>query len=335
MHSSARDRRDPLRIGLLASAAILIGATFPVTVSAVQTGSGGAAAQTIETRGAYANVASVLRIGDRLTANVRLQQAAATSRTARTTSRDLRAFVTGLDRRLERSATALRQRQAEEAVATARARAAERIDRAEAQREAARRIAREKEQREAAALEAARKEAARKEAVRKEAAAAERAKARAAAAARQSAPAAGGSGGSTNSAAYSGRNHMWYPALGINQPVGWFPCDRAAAPDNYVYRWGCAGSNNVYLLGHAWGKFAALNRAYYNGGLAQGQLVVYADNDGRIHYFRLAWLKTYPPVAEASWAWAGQSQSSLTLQTCVGSNSEERLFVRFTEVAAP
>jgi outer membrane biosynthesis protein TonB len=39
---------------------------------------------------------------------------------------------------------------------------------------------------------------------------------------------------------YSGRNHVWIPSLGINRSVSFFPCDRAAPPDNLVYRWGCA-----------------------------------------------------------------------------------------------
>jgi hypothetical protein len=131
---------------------------------------------------------------------------------------------------------------------------------------------------------------------------------------------------------YSGRNRMWYPALGMTYSVSWFPCSRARAPDNFVYRWGCAGSNNVYLMGHAWGRFSPLYRAYYGGRLARGQLLVYADNSGRIHRFRLSWWRTYPPLTSASWAWAGQSRSSATLQTCVGANSSLRLFVRFVEV---
>jgi hypothetical protein len=52
---------------------------------------------------------------------------------------------------------------------------------------------------------------------------------------------------------YHGTNHVWMPTLGINQHVYLFPCTRSRDPDNIVYRWGCAGSNNVYLLGHAYG----------------------------------------------------------------------------------
>jgi hypothetical protein len=147
---------------------------------------------------------------------------------------------------------------------------------------------------------------------------------------RKAAPTPGHTG--RGASGYSGRNRMWYPALGMSYSVSWFPCSRSRAPDNFVYRWGCAGSNNVYLMGHAWGRFSPLYRAYYGGRLARGQLLVYADNSGHIHRFRLSWWRTYPPLTSASWAWVGQSRSSATLQTCVGANSSLRLFVRFVEV---
>jgi hypothetical protein len=176
--------------------------------------------------------------------------------------------------------------------------------------------------------------AAAKAAAAKRAAAVANAKALAAARHRQQAAVRAGAvkGSTPGSAGYHGRNRMWYPALGIGYSVSWFPCSRSRAPDNYVYRWGCAGSNNVYLMGHAWGKFSPLYRAYYSGRLSRGQLLVYADNSGRVHRYRLSWWRTYPPLTSASWAWASLSRSSATLQTCVGPNSSLRLFVRFVEV---
>jgi hypothetical protein len=175
--------------------------------------------------------------------------------------------------------------------------------------------------------------AAAKAAAAKRAAAVAKAKAQAAAEQRGSVAAATARKASTGvSGSYRGRNRMWYPALGISYSVSWFPCSRSRAPDNYVYRWGCAGSNNVYLMGHSWGKFSPLYRAYYSGRLSRGQLLVYADNSGRVHRYRLSWWRTYPPLTSASWAWASLSRSSATLQTCVGPNSSLRLFVRFVEV---
>jgi hypothetical protein len=130
---------------------------------------------------------------------------------------------------------------------------------------------------------------------------------------------------------YSGQNHVWIPALGINQPVSFFSCDRAAAPDNYVYRWGCAGSNNVYLLGHASGVFRALHDSYLNGRLQVGMRVYYADDSGTTHLYTVQWWKLTRPTTDASWAWASQEAPSMTLQTCMGANSQYRLMVRLVQ----
>lgn len=128
--------------------------------------------------------------------------------------------------------------------------------------------------------------------------------------------------------AYRGRNHLWIPALGIDRSVSAFPCSRTRAPDNYVYRWGCAGRNNVYLLGHAHNVFKRLHDAYLTGHLRKGMVAVYADGSGRIRTYAVVWWKTTRPTTSASWAWAAQSRPSMTLQTCVGSNNEYRLMVR-------
>ncbi len=69
---------------------------------------------------------------------------------------------------------------------------------------------------------------------------------------------------------YQGVNHVWIPALGINKSVASFPCSRVAPPDNLMYRWGCAGTNNVYLLGHAYAPMKPLYNAYNRGTLKVG-----------------------------------------------------------------
>ncbi len=130
----------------------------------------------------------------------------------------------------------------------------------------------------------------------------------------------------------SGRNHLWIPSLGLSRSISWFSCSRAAEPDNYVYRWGCAGSNNVYLLGHAWGVFKPLHDAYTNGRLKVGMKAMYADAGGRVHVYAVRWWKVVRPTTSASWAWASLSSPSMTLQTCVGANSKYRLMVRLGEV---
>jgi len=125
-----------------------------------------------------------------------------------------------------------------------------------------------------------------------------------------------------------GRNHVWIPALGINRSVETFPCSRTRPPDNFVYRWGCAGRNNVYLLGHAYSVFKPLHDAYVGGRLRKGMTVDYADGTGRVRTYAVAWWKITRPTGAAAWAWAAQSKPSMTLQTCVGANSEYRLIVR-------
>ncbi len=138
----------------------------------------------------------------------------------------------------------------------------------------------------------------------------------------------GGGGG----ASHSGANHVWIPALGLNRSVRSFPCDRARPPDNYMYRWGCAGSNNVYLMGHAYSVMAPLHDAYVSGRLREGMKAYYAGGDGRVRVYAVRWWKLTKPTTEASWAWAAQDVPSMTLQTCVGKNSAYRLMVRLVEV---
>jgi hypothetical protein len=141
-----------------------------------------------------------------------------------------------------------------------------------------------------------------------------------------------GGTGSVSAGALKGRNHFWFPSVGINRSVYSFPCSRSRPPDNLVYRWGCAGANNVYLLGHAHSVFAPLHSAYVNGRLKVGMKAYYADSRGRVHTYSVRWWKLTKPTTSASWAWAAQSVPSMTLQTCVGSNSEYRLMVRLVEV---
>lgn len=137
--------------------------------------------------------------------------------------------------------------------------------------------------------------------------------------------------GSTSSGTYRGRNHVWIPALGIDRSVSAYPCSSNAYPGNRVYRWGCAGANNVYLFGHAHSVFKPLHDAYVRGRLAKGMRVVYADGAGRVSTYAVSWWKVTAPD-KGAWAYAAQSTPSLTLQTCVGAKSELRLVVRLKRV---
>jgi hypothetical protein len=133
-------------------------------------------------------------------------------------------------------------------------------------------------------------------------------------------------------ATYHGHNHVWIPSLGINRSVQSFPCSRSRPPDAGVYRWGCAGRNNVYLLSHAWSTFKPLHDAYVRGRLRKGMAVWYADGGGTVHRYSVIWWRVTAPTTAASWAWAAQSRPSMTLQTCVGSRSQYRLMVRLIQV---
>jgi hypothetical protein len=148
---------------------------------------------------------------------------------------------------------------------------------------------------------------------------------------------AGSSGGSSSSStassgSYKGRNHFWFPAIGLSRAVYSYSCGRKSALANLVYRWGCGGTNNTYLMGHAWGVFKPLHDAYVNGRLRAGMKAYYADGNGRTHTFVVKWWKLTRPTTAAKWAWASQSVPSMTLQTCVGANSEYRVMVRLVEV---
>ena len=76
------------------------------------------------------------------------------------------------------------------------------------------------------------------------------------------------------SRSFKGRNHVWIPALGIDRSVSWYACSSSFYPGNRVYRWGCAGTNNIYLFGHAHSVFKALHDAYVRGRLKKGMKAV-------------------------------------------------------------
>jgi len=129
---------------------------------------------------------------------------------------------------------------------------------------------------------------------------------------------------------YSGTNRFWIPSLGMNYRVYWFSCTRSRDPDNLIYRWGCAGSNNVYILGHAYGVMKPLHDLYVRGGLRKGMVAIYADPAGHVHWYRVTSWQVVDP-SQVTWAIASQPTPSMTLQTCVGSNSQLRLNVRLVQ----
>jgi hypothetical protein len=135
----------------------------------------------------------------------------------------------------------------------------------------------------------------------------------------------------TASTSYRGRDHVWIPALGIDRSVAGYACSSAFYPGDRVYRWGCAGARNVYLFGHAHSVFKPLHDAYVRGRLTRGMQVIYADGDGRVSTYAVSWWKVTTPD-DGAWAYAAQASPSLTLQTCVGAQSQFRLIVRLKKV---
>ena len=137
-------------------------------------------------------------------------------------------------------------------------------------------------------------------------------------------------GGSAETAALSGRNRVWIPALGIRRSVSAFSCSSSAYPGDRVYRWGCAGRNNVYLFGHAHSVFKPLHDAYVRGNLQKGMKVHYANSAGSVSTYKVVWWKV-TTTDKGAFAYAAQSRPSMTLQTCVGAKSQYRLIVRLVK----
>jgi Sortase domain len=140
-----------------------------------------------------------------------------------------------------------------------------------------------------------------------------------------------GGTGSASAAALSGRNKVWIPTLGIRRSVSFFSCSSKAYPGNRVYRWGCAGRNNVYLFGHAHSVFKPLHDAYVRGRLRKGMKAYFADSHGRVSTYKVIWWRVTTPD-KGGFAYAAQSRPSMTLQTCVGARSQYRLIVRLVKV---
>jgi sortase (surface protein transpeptidase) len=124
---------------------------------------------------------------------------------------------------------------------------------------------------------------------------------------------------------------VWIPALRIDRSVAGYSCSSSYYPGDRVYRWGCGGSNNVYLFGHAHSVFKPLHDAYVRGRLRKGMKVYYAGSNGRVGTYSVAWWKVTTPTA-GTWAYAPLAKPGMTLQTCVGANSQYRLIVRLSKV---
>ena len=124
------------------------------------------------------------------------------------------------------------------------------------------------------------------------------------------------------------RNSLAIPALRIDAPIGVTTC--GGLIPNGIWQWTCAGQNNFYLLGHAWGVFKPLHDGYHAGLLTPGMVATYTDRAGEVHRYRLLWVEH---LTVADWgkgaAWAATSGPVITLQTCDGATDAYRIIVRF------
>ena len=87
------------------------------------------------------------------------------------------------------------------------------------------------------------------------------------------------------------------------------PCSRSRPPDAGVYRWGCAGPNNVYLLGMPGARSSRSTTPTSTAGSGRACRSGYADGHGRRPPVPGQLADGQLPSTAASWAWAGQSPS--------------------------
>jgi hypothetical protein len=125
------------------------------------------------------------------------------------------------------------------------------------------------------------------------------------------------------------KNSLAIAALGINASIkGMSTCGGLIS--NAVYRWPCAGHNNLYLLGHAYGVFKSVHDGYHAGKLTAGMIARYTDAAGKVHKYQLAWVEDLPIATWGKGAsWAATSGPVITLQTCDGASDSYRIIVRF------
>ena len=133
---------------------------------------------------------------------------------------------------------------------------------------------------------------------------------------------------------YHGVYRLWIPALGLSRSISDWGCRGGTIP-NRVESWGCAGTNNLYLLGHAWGVFAPIHDGYHSGALRPGLTAWFADKSGDVHRYEVSWVRHVALDDYASWStWAiaASSRPVITLQTCDGATSAYRILVRLVPV---
>lgn len=155
--------------------------------------------------------------------------------------------------------------------------------------------------------------------------------------------AAASSAASAASAAASIAGVLRFPGLGasgretMSGTIREWGC-RGGTIASGIYRWGCAGSNNRYLLGHAFASFQPLHDFVAARGVRAGTRalvgmpVFLRGVGGTIERYRVKWARvarvdTWGRTGD-TWAWNATEEPALTFQTCFGAGSEYRIIVR-------
>jgi hypothetical protein len=134
---------------------------------------------------------------------------------------------------------------------------------------------------------------------------------------------------------YAGVYHLRIPALGLSRGISDWGCRGGLIPDR-IEEWGCAGKNNLYLLGHASGVSAPIQDGYHSGALRVGLIAYYTDKAGVVQRYRVSQIRRAANAAYDAWSpWATGATAGpvITLQTCDGATSAYRILVRL--VPAP
>jgi len=123
----------------------------------------------------------------------------------------------------------------------------------------------------------------------------------------------------------------------ISGPVLNWGC-RGGELGRYAYRWGCAGANNRYLMGHAFAEFEPLFDFVRARGVTAGtrglvgKLVTWRTPSGDVQRYRVSWARVttvgWWGRTGDLWAWNATAVPSITFQTCYGARSEYRIIVR-------
>jgi hypothetical protein len=94
-------------------------------------------------------------------------------------------------------------------------------------------------------------------------------------------------------------------------------CGEVLPDATHLYSFGCAGENNLFLQGHAYGILESLRFAYIHNLLEVGEMAYYTDGIGEEFAYKIAWVD-HPAVAE--WgkgsSWAATPTPVITLDTC-------------------